>query len=366
VRGGVPLTGNAATVAGRDPADPTQTLVHLDGPQALGDELRRVNAGFDTIHLAADTVSSPDRPGPVYRIARVDVGPRNVAVVGAPSFDGGASRWSIPAGVSGLAPSLAYDIRPDLAHPPIPPDLLTRGFDHYDAALFIVHRNGIRGTRLYRWTSYTSRIYGAWSGANWRDELSSVRGNARYCYSAYRSTDDFKNFTLAVVDSSADLTHGLRPAPPHDILHNAAVDHVAQGRYYTGTPAPPAPAQADPNALDPRVWADANGKREIRLHQGNRGGRPGSGSAGCNVSPLFVDMRSDLVGLYESDYREYYGGHAVDSEIHKLLTNAATLDASKALWNLGEADPHGLSHANYDDKLVGVLWLIRPDERPLN
>ena len=355
VRDGTTLAGNAATVARQDPADASRTILRLDGAMSLA----RINKAFDTIYLATDTTRTPSRPGPVYRIVNVDEAAREVTVVGAPTLDGGASPWHIPAGVGGTPPATQYDLGPHQAAAPVHPDRQRRGYDHYDGALFIVRRGRVEGHHIYRWSTYTSRDYGTpWTaietGLNWQESLSSLRGNARYYYSSYRSDSTFKNFTFTVVDATAGR-NGLQPV---------ATDSVAQARFYFGTPSPPAAAvPGNANALDPRVMADPNGKRLIRLHRGSRN-QAGTGSAGCVVSPDYLDMRTELLRLFEDDYKEYYGPKTFDAEVRKL-TNASSPQASTNLWTLGDQTPD-LTEANWLNKVVGTIWVIRPDERPIS
>jgi hypothetical protein len=373
VRTGDPvLRGAAATVVGIDPDDSKLTVLRLDGKAPL----KRVNKEFDTIYLESDT-STPAGPGPVYRIMEIDEGNRQVTVEGQPNLGGQPSAWQIPAGLGGVPPTLDYDLGPQ--HVPSPPagttytalqqmEQQSRGYDHYDGALFLVHRGEVVGQRLYRWSTYTSRVYGTWGDANgtpltnWQQELSSVRGNARYYYYAYRSDEKFKNYTFAVVDC----------APGDDGLCTDKNDHIAAARFYTGTPAPPAPpaptGDPDPDKLDPRVFPDAApdgtaGKKLIRLHRGNFGGKFGSGSAGCMVSPEYVKMRTDLLKLFESDYAEYYGEKTFDAEVRKVV-NANSNSASETLYKLGTSA--GLTGGNWNNKVVGTLWVIRPDERPIS
>lgn len=358
-RGAATLAGTHATVARTDPADPNRTVLLLDGAAAaLTGELRRINVGFDTIHLAADTVTTPSRPGPVYRIVAADPAAREVTVEGAPTLESGSSAWQIPAGVVGVQPRMDYDLGPQFAPNPASPMQQSRGYDHYDALLFLVHRGRVEGRQPYRWSTYTSRVYGTWSGGNWQQSLSSLAGNARYHYSAYYSDDNFKNFTFAVVDATP-TRNGFQPV---------ATDSIAAARFYTGTPAPPAPAvPGNPDQLDPRVWLDnappMPGKRLIRLHRGNRGARYGSGSAGCMVAPDYIAMRTDLLSLFERDYAEYHGPNTFDVGVRRLL-NATTPQASTNLWTPGGPGPD-LAPGDWTNKVVGSIWVVRPDERPV-
>jgi hypothetical protein len=348
VRAGIVLRGNAATVARIDPLDATRTILRLDPAVPLD----RINTGFDTIYLASDTVRTVTRPGPTYRVVAVDAAAHEITVVGAPSLGGGVSRWEIPAGVGGEGVPRAYNLGWHVLAPPPPAARRARGFDHYDAALFLVRRGVIEGRRAFRWSTYTSRDQGTWGAVGWQELLSSLRGNARYYYAGLTSDNHFKNFTFAVVDAQ----------PGRGGFQRVPADSVASARFYFGTPSPPAPPQANADALDPRVLRDANGKTLIRIHRGSHTAA-GSGSAGCVVSPDYFDMRTDLGRLYERDYAEYYGPGTFDTEVRKLV-NATTEVASTALWNPGGLPPNHLDDADWRNKLVGGMWVIRPDERP--
>jgi hypothetical protein len=371
VRSGITLSGTRATVAGTDPHDKTRTILSLDNTIALD----RINAGFDSIHLDTDKERTAARPGPAYRIAAVDPPAHTVTVVGAPSLHGHVSAWQIPAGLGGVSPDLKYDLGPQYSHHSA--DELSRGYDHYDAALFLVYRGRVEGQRFYRWSSYTSRVYGTWSAAehkefkDWQQQLSSVGGNARYFYSAYYSSkDDFKNFTFAVVDATPDRTFD----------QHVASDSIAVAKFYYGTPSPPAPPippVPNNNALNPGVWADNDathrpGKGSIRLHRGSLGRRFGTGSAGCIVSPDYVYMRTDLLKLFEQDYAEFYGPGTYDADVRQI-TNADDYDKSAALYDAKVKDANGndtdvplFPASGWTGKVVGNLWLIRPDERPVD
>ena len=375
VRSGITLAGTQATVAGPDQHIANGTIIKLD--KAIS--LERINPGFDTIHLDTDKTRTAPRPGPTYRIAAVDVAAHTVTVVGTPSLADDVSAWQIPAGLGGVPPDLDYDLGPQYSHHSA--DEISRGYDHYDAGLFIVYRGKVVGQRIYRWSSYTSRAYGTWSVKDfpkWQQELSSVGGNARYYYSSYYSGEPFKNFTFAVVDASPDST----------FAQEVDDDAIERAKFYYGTPSPPAGAVAnEPNLLDPKVWADndaANrpGKGEIRLHRGSFGQRFGTGSAGCIVSPEYVDMRTDLLALFEQDYFEFYGPDAFDAYVRQVLGANNNKDSEKlykkkvpVLDKDGNPvnDENGnpktkpaFPQAGWNNKVVGTLWLIRPDERPVD
>jgi hypothetical protein len=299
---------------------------------------------------------------------RVDAANRAVAVEGAPGLPAAGSRWQIPAGLSGVTPRLEYNLTPPAGG----------GWDHYDALLLVVHKGAVQ--QIYRFSSYTSRRQ---AGQN----LSSVRGNRRYAYSSFRSGGgggQFRNFSLKIADAQR-TTNGLSDT------HVA--DTIAEARFYFATQVPA--AGGDPI---PDVTRDANGKQLVRYHRGNRVAG-GSGSAGCCVSPDYVLMRTLLVKLYEADFREFYGvpQAKVDDQVTKLNPSAGavarqdlndgTIDrahadvtrsqtgvdaqnaASDALYAAAQPPPAanpGLAGADWDEKLRGITWIVRPDEPPIS
>jgi hypothetical protein len=306
---GARLSGLSATVA--NPGTPD--VVTLDGAP----DLSRVNANFDTIYLPADTA----RPSRTYRITVRSDAAKTVTLDAAPVLADGASAWHIPGGVGGTVPPFTSGRVNALTGGPL-------GFDHYDGVVFVVYEGAVRAQ--YRWTSYTSR-----TNAN-AGHLSSIRGNRRYDYASLRGADDFRNYGFGVRDPGA------------------AFDGVREARYYFQTPVLGDTAVAPAPPADPGL-----GKIDILFHDGSTAGRPGTGSAGCLVSPDINDLRDVLIGWYQHDFEAVNTPGALDTEVAR----AHGLDriAAQALWNL----PTGLSAANWNNRIRGTCWLIRPDERPL-
>ena len=302
---------------------------------------------------------------------------RTIAVDGAPSVPAAGSRWHIPAGISetpampaagspwgnsgpGIVPRLEYALTPPAGG----------AWDHYDAALFVLHKGEVQ--EAYRFTTYTSRRQAG-------DQLSSIRGNRRYVYSSIRSSGDgatFRNFNFQVVDGASSL---------NGLVFNTAADRVSDARFYFATQVPPGGTDPVPHVTS------LGGNQHIRFHQGSHGpGASGTGSAACNVSPDFPLFRNLLVKLYEQDFKEFYGvAYAdVDPEVHKLnLSDGAvakqslahrtsdrghadkqaadTMHASaQALFNTAGAN--GLADTDWEIKLRGNVWIIRPDEPPIS
>jgi hypothetical protein len=295
---------------------PPDTIT-LDGSP----DLRKVNPNFDTVYLPSDTA----RPSRTYRIRAVSNAMHTITVNGRPVLDGGSSLWHIPAGISGELPSFHYDLGPGGA----------AGFDHYDGILFLIQNNIIHNK--FRWTSYTSRVQRE------PDYLSSIRGNSRYDFRSFRSPNsDFRNYSLAVIDPAAHY------------------DGVRDARFYFSTPVAPdrAPAGTVPRDRGP-------GKTEIRFHHGLSNRPGGTRSAGCIVAPIYHLLRDRLIDLYQAEFAAFHGAGNQDREVRKVYN--LNQDRSVELWTNTQNRVPGTDHLtehNWNNKIKGTLWLIRPDERP--
>jgi hypothetical protein len=302
------LSGDAATAA----AD----VVTLDGPP----DLTKINPAFDTIYLPSDTA----RASRTYRITAASNAAHTVTLDAAPTLTGGSgnnsSAWHIQAGASGELPGFGYALGPGGG----------RGYDHFDGALFIVFNEEVR--MRVRWSSYTSRDYGAGN-----QFLSSLRGNLLYDFMSFRSANDFRNYSMRVVD------------------RGASYDGVREARFYFSTP-------VTEDAVPAGTAPNGGGKTEIRIHfsVSNSGG--GCSSAGCIVSPSYPILRDELINVHQEEHAAFNGPGTQDAQIRKLFGRSHA--QAQALWNLGGAAA-GLNGANFNDKIVGSFWVIRPDERPL-
>jgi hypothetical protein len=339
-------SGTAAKVVDGEPGIPEDwSVLQLDVAANL--PIQRVNSRFDTIYLSGDDIDA-HKPARSYRIMRlVNATDRKIAVAGKPKLPASGSAWHIPAGVSGTNKNLSYNIVPGSAPPPA---RSKRGWDHYDGALFIVHRGQV--VSRFRWSTYTSRDSGSWRDG-WPRSLSSIRGNGRFFYSSIRAGGHpFQNFCFRVID--ADPNRLMRPHFPRDLA-----DSTQRARYYFGT------RIGNTDDIDERVTRDADGKDFIRIHMGNTANTNWNASGGCLVSPEFVEFRTQLIRLYKDEYTAFHrlATNAMDwdSKLETLLTSATTSQASQTLWNQGEVV---FPAAAWQDKLLGTLWVVRPDELP--
>lgn len=301
------LKGEAATSAG--------SVLTLDG----NPDLSKVNRNFDTVYLPSDTV----RATRTYRITAVDNAAKTVTLDGSPTLDGGTagntSEWHIQAGVGGELPNMFYNLGPGGA----------RGYDHFDGIMLVVFNGEVR--RKIRWTSFTSRDY-----APGHQFLSSLRGNRAYDFMTYRSGNAFRNYSVRIVDQGRSY------------------DGVHEARFYFATPvtADSVPAGTAPNG---------GGKTEIRLHYSGMNSVDGCDSAGCLVSPSYHYLRDELIEVYQGEYAAFNGPGTEDAQVQKA--HGRSQADSETLWNTAGAA--GLNGANWNDKIVGTFWVVRPDERPL-
>ena len=292
------LQGNSATAA--------RSVVTLDGTP----DLSKVNVNFDTIYLTDATHLR------TFRINAIDDAANTVTVDGQPRLPIIGSRWHIPAGVSGDLPALAYNLGPGGA----------RGFDHFDGVLLLVKDGTVHAK--FRWSSYTSRNYAAGS-----QFLSSMRGNRRYDFETYRSSNAFRNYSIKIADAGASY------------------DGVRQARFYFATPVT-ADAATGPEP-------NGGGKTLIRIHHTvTNSPANGCSSAGCVVSGDFYALRDRMIDLYQIDYAASHGG-TNDAAIARLrgLDHAG----SRNMWN----SAGGVTAAQWNGKIRGTFWLVRPDERAL-
>ena len=236
--------------------------------------------------------------------------------------------------------------------------------------MFIVHDGVV--TDRFRWNSYTSRDHGPWNphvgafgtAAGWDQLLSAIVGNRAYFYESFRSGNNFINYTWAVTDVTP-MDGGVR----HDLT-----DACADAWFYFGTP-------EAAGTLDTHVTQDLGafgGKSAIRIHRGNRGGE-GCGSAGCIVSTRSANFRGRLTAIYRREFEDFHGHGSIDTFVNAVCT---TPECECAHYNPPHVPPiphdctgawpavaTGLvpsdpGSAEWDQKLGGVFWLIRPDEPP--
>jgi len=320
-------------------------------------DLTRINPRFDTIYLRSDT-NNTRKPFRAYRIvdppAGVVLNANQVCIDGSPTLSGGSSAWHIPAGLSAdefPGPPFAYNLNPPAARRHL-------GFDHYDGLLFLVHDGKV--IYQYRWSSYTSRQHGIWelnppdktafgTVSGWDQAFSSIKGNRPYSYESFFSGGAFRNFCFAITDI----------VPGNTGLAHRADDRCLDAKYFFGTPL--ANGHLDSVVTQDLVAAGAfPGKTQIRIHRGNEGApvASGCGSDGCVVSPNSALMRWDLTALYEDDYQAFHGPNSGDPQLLQICSNTACENGLAVGWPISAPIPN----TDWNRKLSGVLWIIRPDE----
>ncbi|MEL4897671.1 hypothetical protein [Crocosphaera sp. Alani8] len=359
------IQGQKAKIS--DPSKPK--IIKLEDLPTKLKKREKINR-FDTIYLPSDR-NTDSKPNRTYRILKIDEAEKTVTLDGNPNLDGSQSAWYIPAGINGELSNLNYNLGPDK------PDK-GKGFDQYEALLFIIHNGKVY--KKLRWSSFTSR------NAAKKEYLSSIKGNELYDFASVTATrSNFQNYCFRVVD------------------RNANYDGVRKARFYFEPIVTPDEAAPNQNPVD-----GGKGKTGIRLHDGNRGAS-GSGSNGCLVSPSFYELRDQLIFLYGEDYGKFklitekdiekqlkiwiaYGKERKTSRAYfkKYLSlkkqardefdkKAKEIDKDDSLTNeekkakkdkiKKQIDKKLLSNiltpSDWNNKLVGTVWLIRPDERPL-
>lgn len=313
------IGGNAAALV--DNSD--RPAIELDLPNPGANEfLSRINSNFDTIRLFADTPNLPirtERRSQTYVITGVHSDQPILYLDQAPSFNGKAVPWGIPAGALDIIQSSPYQMTPK-----------NDGCDHYDARAFIISDGTIRAA--IRCSSYTSTRAP-------KPRIASIAGNKTLLFQSFLSTKDFINFSLMI----------------YDFIDSTGKDAVKEAYFYfikmTANRNPP-----PSNASFPEVAPNVDGKSLIRFHYGLPTG-DGTGSEGCLVSPEYYSLRTTLAQLY-NDQRLALGLNR-DEKVAEIA-DSKTHAASKKLWQdqRAAALPDEWSH-----RLRGPLILVRPSQR---
>lgn len=313
----------------------------------LDAKLSQINPDMDTIHLATDAA----RPSRVYRITSM-IDASTVVVDGQPELADTGSAWRIPGGIGGRHPPLKYKTSDEPLKNRLPkadPHHVT-GYDHYDGLLFLIYNGTIEDR--FRFTSYSSHV----RPPPWRPketELASlsIRGNKAYDITSEPADgNQYANFSFAVNRHQTLQRDGSR-------YYNAKAVGTS---HFTkkGKPYPP-------GATD-----------DVFVHHGFE--NPPTGSASCQVSPQFYELRNAILSLFRTQgpagaslYARFHGKSQRWSEgvyteaAAEMTADAAAVErkgplpgrtARNRLANLGAA---------WSGKIQGTLWLIRPDERPL-
>jgi hypothetical protein len=343
-RAGFDLTGTAFTFSTDDMANPFQleavTEFFLTWGQPAGPPVDLPALPPGTVDLQADSwnlvvvdpfdhgyLGGPELPKPDYALA----------------FYPKTPIWCETA----LAPAPVPDpVDPTVTHP--------MAADRYSAVLFVLHAGEVVG--WYRWSSYTSHMWEDSTRAAC-NQASSIQGNLRYTFRSRTSpvpdeagmveSSHHRNYNFALQD-----TDPVRNPP----VHHTPPDWVP-GRYYF--------RQGQPSDDGSHPGDSRKGKDVVLIHNGyaihnKNSGQYTTGSGGCLVSPEFYRMRARVVALYESEYRAGHGG-ADDPDLTPLLNR--NLGESEAL-HAGKPTVGGVPYLNeqWDNKITGVMYLVRPDE----
>jgi len=318
------ISGTTATIIGVSPAG--HATVRLERA------VEKVNRFFDTIYFPADTATARR----AYRILRANND--ELLVEGNPNFGaGGSSDWQIQSGLGGAftgglpgARALPYDLGPEGARPQ---------WDHFDGMLFLIYDDEVR--MKARWNSYTSRQY----ADNHPEQFnSSIDGNRGFDFRTFRATNNFRNYVLQVVDMGSNIAL--------DLCANARFFFRPHARY-PGSAAAPA-----------HVNRDGDGKDEIRLHHSRDRGAGGCNSAGCVVSWLMWNLRTQIAQIIQAEHRATRNAGVPDLNTDNLI-NATQDDISQPPPGGGQSMWQADLASDWAQRLVGRFWLVRPDQLPL-
>ncbi len=305
----VRLQGNSATVTGN--------IIKLGAEkEILADD--KINPGFDTIYLQSDKGNE----GHAYRILERGTEPHSVIIKGAPHFDD-KFQWNIPAGVSGRSLSIDYNLGPGAS----------KGYDHYDGVMFVVNDGEVKNR--FRFTSYTSRV---------RTDLEalSIRGNDWYGFTSAPAGGS-NNPPAEVGENSKFINYAFK-------ISEEKTKGILDGAryYYAGTVRNNTGGHRIKNGIRELY---PSGTWDLFIHYGHpKNPTWGTGSAGCNVSLQFYELRDEMLNLFPNNFTA-----EVRQKLHKK-----NHDQSK--------EARKDSTVRYNDwynKISGKLWVIRPDELPL-
>jgi hypothetical protein len=93
-----------------------------------------------------------------------------------------------------------------------------------------------------------------------------------------------------------------------------------------------------------------------------RGGVSSYGSSGCLVSPLFYRLRDLLVQIYINNLPLTKSDNRSEKAI--MLNRLLGLNHEASMQFYEQTD-NGWAKKYWNHKIIGDLWVIRPDERPL-
>lgn len=243
-------------------------------------------------------------------------------------------------------------------------------FDEYEGVMIVI-ANGEVQTRLPGFSSLTSR-------RNERAASSTVEGNRKYRFASSTSTcKKGINYAFLVTDSPSSVykKHG---------------EHIP-GWYYWGQMTNKETVTISGKKFKKKTEGtpgrkDADGKEQIFIHRGIRS--PWNGSEGCIVGCIvktlnqYYEMRNELIDIWQSHESIDWSVQAIRSLVPKRSERAWT-DARtwvdghnknceesdrtirknrKAKRTNFPSEEATLWRSEWDDKIIGTLFVIRPDE----
>jgi hypothetical protein len=232
--------------------------------------------------------------------------------------------------------------------------------DFYRAVLFVVHSGQVVG--WYRWATYTSHM---WEDKNRSNcgQASSIQGNLPYAFTSRTSPIPMKDDGTVDEDKVGSSHHRNYNFALADLdpVRNPPVKGVlplkAPGRFYFRPGEPPDDGTQPGDSR--------KGKELVLIHNGyaihnHNTAQYTTGSGGCLVSPEFYSMRAQIVALYESDYRISHQNQDDPDLLPLMNLNLADSEALHA----GVITTGGVPYRDeqWDGKIAGTMYLVRPDE----
>lgn len=328
------IRGREAVVS--DAGDDIVDLVDYDFDK------NRINGNFDTIHLTDDSAGQAYRIKTVEEVS-VDGNPTiRLTLHDEPNLGGDASPWYIMSGVGGRLPPLYYLMGAD-----------SFGYGHYHAGTFVLKDGECK--QWFRFNSYPSRLQRYEDGDQ---SGSALRGNMRYEFESYRAGGSkYQNYNTKVSDALTRYTEydGVREAAWYH--YNSPPDTSNPIDVFERVPAD----RADESRRQPVDGGP--GKTAIRFHWGPHWRRGSAArSFGCITSPSYPGLRDQLIDIYQEEHEDLEGSTDGDIADYNDINQAEAEDKWDT-WD-NDNDKWNSKWNHWRFKVVGDLWVIRPDQRP--
>jgi hypothetical protein len=290
-------------------------------------DLSKVNEKFDTIYV------EEARGTKVHRILSFNNISKQIIVAGYLHFGSKSSAWQIPGGVSGSMPNdnwVTYGPGQNL------------GYDHCDGMLFVIWRGEI--INKHRWTSFSSfeNIRNPPIGSNYTPAFASaIRGNKKYSFYSIDGGNDYRKYAFGVYDYQSAY---------------AAIAGAQKARFYFKSPESGGGFNFMVKDDSTNGWPGGAGagKDGIMIHDGK--GNYHIESAGCIVSHHINHLKGDLI--------EALGNNQIFQQVK--IGNELLSDKLNGIRDESLVYSSNNANSYWQHKLGGVMYLVRPDEKPLD